>query len=146
MTREQNFRTSIKTQLTTFTAWLYIEGGEVKRLPTSSFPSFTISLGATKYTAFAFGGAPTFGEQDFRIEILYRQDQLKGDQAYLTRSDDIKLAEQFLSSVYAPPALMAGETYRIELATIIGVKPANVDTKETRFSFVVEGKYFFTLF
>ena len=146
MTREQNFRISIRTQLSAFTAWLYIEGGELKRLPTSSFPSFAIGLGTTRYTSFAFNGVPTFGEQDFRIEINYRQDQLKGDQAYLTRSDDIKIAEQFFSSVYAPPVLAPGETYRIEQAIITGIKSANVDPKETRFSFVVEGKYFFTLF
>ncbi len=145
MTREQNFRVSLKNQLNLFTAWIYIEGGELKRIPASSFPSFMVSLGATRYTAYTFTGAPTFGEQDFRIEINYRQDHLKGNLAYLTRSDDVKLAEQFFTSVYAPPILALGETYRIELAIITGIKPANIDSKDTRYSFVIEGKYFFTL-
>jgi hypothetical protein len=146
MTREINFLTSFSSQLATYSGWSFITRNGKRKLPPSDFPSFAFELGATSYTRFAFNGPATSGEQLFRLTIFFRQPQLKPLDAFASHSDDVNIAEQFVNAVYAPPAISPGETYRIEGAEIISVKPAEIDPLETRFAVKIEGKYFFTLF
>lgn len=146
MTREINFLTSIRSGLSLYTGWSAAEQPSAGKLAPSAFPSFFVSLGAAKYTRFGFTGQAVFGEQPFTITINFTEHQLKYLDASAKRSDLLSLAENYLNTFYIPPALGAGELYRIERLVILRTDGAVIDKDDTRFTAKIEGKYFFTLF
>lgn len=146
MTREHNFRTSLRTQLNAYTGWSIVESQPVKRLPTASFTAFSIELGKMQNIQSDFWGRILQGMQEFTLRIYLRFDQLKQDTASQMRSDAISSIQLFFNSVYAPPVLQVGETERIEKATIESIASANIDPSATRHEIVVRGRYYFTQF
>jgi hypothetical protein len=147
MTREQNFRTSLITQLATYSGWQNIEQSELKKIPLSEFPVFGVSLGKTTYKTFDPAGKAISGEQEFTITVYYALPLRGIDNAYLSHSDMTNIIEQFLNDpIYIPPAILPGETCRIERTMVVESKAPVIQFGDTRFVASVIGKYIFTLF
>ena len=147
MTREQNFRTSFISQFNSFSGWGNISHSEIQKLPTSDFPAFSIALGKTKYTSFDPMGKAINGEQDLFLMVYYSLPLRSTDDAYLDHSDITNTIERFINNpIYIPPAILAGETYRIERAMVTEAKAPVLQTGDTRFNVMVIGKYVFTIF
>src|SRR5579864_3098670 len=110
MTREQNFRTTFLPQLVSYTGWLTLPQSEIKKLPLSSFPVFSLELGKTKYTVFDPAGKAISGEQEFTIDVYYTLPLRTNDTAYLDHSDITDILEQFLNTpAYIPPSVSPGD-------------------------------------
>jgi len=146
MTREINFITSLRDGLSLYSGWTFTEETTSGKLAPSAFPSFGISLGATKYTKYGFTGQAICGEQSFIVTINFTEHQFKYLEAFTKHSDMSELAASYINIFYAPPLLGLGELYRIERAIITKVDAPVIDKDETRFTARLEGKYFFTLF
>lgn len=147
MTREQNFRTSLITQLAAYSGWQNIPNAEIQKLPTANFPAFSIALGKTKYTSFDPIGKALQGEQDFTVTVYYTLPLRNIDTAYLRHSDITNILEQFLNNpIYIPPAILPGDTSRIERTKITETKAPVIQSDDTRFSVTLTGKYIFTIF
>jgi hypothetical protein len=146
MTREINFLTSLRDGLSLYSGWTFTDESNICKLAPSAFPSYTISLGTTKYTKYGFTGQATCGEQAFTITINYTEHQLKYLEAFTKHSDMSELAATYINVFYIPPPLGLGELYRIERAIITKADAPIIDKDETRFTAKIEGKYFFTLF
>jgi hypothetical protein len=145
MTREINFLTSLRDGLSLYSGWAFTDEARSGKLAPSAFPSFGISLGATKYTKYGFTGQAISGEQSFVVTIHFSEHQLKYIGAFTKHSDMSELAEQYINVFYVVPPLGLGELYRIERTIITKVEPPTIDKDETRFVARLEGKYFFTL-
>jgi hypothetical protein len=146
MTREINFLTSLRDGLSLYSGWTFTDESTPGKLAPSAFPSFAITLGATKYTRFGFTGQAICGEHAFVVTINYTEHQLKYLEAFTKHSDMSELAQQYINIFYVPPPLGLGELYRIERAIITKVDAPIISKDETRFVARLEGKYFFTLF
>ena len=146
MTREHNFRTSLRMQLNGFAGWTIVEPQELKKLPTQSFTAFALELGKMHTLQSDFWGRLLQGRQDFTLRIYLRFDQLKPDLASQIRSDAVTTLQLFFNSFYAPPAMQVGETERIEKAAIESIDAAALDANATRHEIVVHGRYYFTQF
>jgi len=146
MTREQHFRITFISQLITYSSWQNILREEIKRLPLSEFPAFSIDLGKTTYKQFDIAGKAIQGEQEFTTSVYYTLPLRSGD-ILLDHSDIINIIEHFINDpVYIPPPVGFGDTYRIERAELIEVKPQSITFGETRFAASVTAKYVFTNF
>lgn len=146
MTREHNFRTSLRSQLNIYAGWTNVEPQEIKRLPTQAFTAFSVELGKTQIVQSDFWGRILAGGQEFTLRVYLRFDQLKPDAASQMRSDALASAQMFFNSSYAPPALQAGETERIDKAVIESIEIANIDPNATRHEIIIRGRYYFTQF
>lgn len=147
MTREINFLTSLRAGLALYSGWQPVdENRGAKPLPPSAFPSFAVSLGATKYTKYGFTGQAIYGEQSFVVTINFTEHQLKYLEAFTKHSDMSELAATYINIFYVPPTLGLGELYRIERAIITKIESPLIDKDNTRFTAKLEGKYYFTLF
>ena len=146
MTREHNFRTSLRMQLNGFAGWSIVEPQGLRRLPTQSFTAFSVELGKMHLVQSDFRGRLLQGRQDFTLRVYVRFDQLKPDLASQLRSDAIATIQLFFNSFYAPPVMLVGETERIEKATIESIDVAAIDPSATRHEIVVHGRYYFTQF
>ena len=146
MTREHNFRTSLRMQLNGFTGWSIVEPQQLKKLATQSFTAFSLELGKMQTVQADFWGRLLMGRQDFTLRVYLRFDQLKPDLASQLRSDAVTTLQIFFNSVYAPPAMLVGETERIEKAILESVEAAALDPVSTRHEIVVHGRYYFTQF
>ncbi len=147
MTHEQNFRTSFISQFTIYTGFQNILSEEIKKLPQSSFPVFSLDLGKTKYTQFDLAGKAIQGEQEFIVTAYYSLPLRSTDDAFHDHSDVQNLFEQFMNNpIYSPPAVIFGDTYRIERTKLIEMKAPAIAFGDTRFLASASGKYVFTLF
>ncbi|MEP7234602.1 MAG: hypothetical protein ABI778_04830 [Ignavibacteriota bacterium] len=147
MTREQNFRTSFISQFGLYSGWQNIPHKEIRKLPLSLFPSFSLGLSRTNYTSFDPLGKAIAGEQDFSITVYYELPLYDLENAYLGHSDITNVLEQFINNpVYLPPSVLPGDTYRIECTTLSDGKAPAIPLGETRFSMMIQGKYHFTIF
>jgi hypothetical protein len=146
MTREHNFRTSLRMQLNGFAGWSIVEPQGLRRLPTQLFTAFSLELGKMYNVQSDFWGRLLQGRQDFTLRVYLRFDQLKPDIASQMRSDAIATIQLFFNSFYAPPAMLVGETERIEKATIESIDAGTIDPSTTRHEIVVHGRYYFTQF
>jgi hypothetical protein len=146
MTREHNFRTSLRTQLNAYSGWSIVEPQTIKRLATQSFTAFSVELGRMHTIQSDFWGRMLQGMQEFTLRIYIRFDQLKPDAASQMRSDALSSLQLFFSTFYSPPILQIGETERIEKATIESIDKADIDPNATRHEIVVRGRYYFTQF
>ena len=146
MTREHNFRTSLRMQLSGFTGWSIVEPQQLKKLTTQSFTAFSLELGKMQTIQADFWGRLLMGRQDFTLRVYLRFDQLKPDLASQLRSDAVTTMQIFFNSFYAPPAMLVGETERIEKATLESVDATAIDPGATRHEIVVHGRYYFTQF
>ena len=146
MTREQNFRTSLILQLVTYSGWLNIPRYEIKKLPLSSFPVFSLDVGKTKYTRFDLAGKAIAGEQEFTVTVYYALPLRNLNDAYLDHSDISNILEQFMNNpVYVPPAVLPGDTCRIDRCILAESKAPVITFGDTRFVASVSGKYVFTI-
>ena len=147
MTREQNFRTSFIPQFAAYSGWGNIPRDELKKLPLSSIPAFSLDPGKTKYTKFDLLGKAIQGEQDFSVTIYYALPLYNGESAYLDHSDMINIIEQFINDpVYAPPSVLPGDSCRIECSMLTGAGAPVITYGNTRNAAIVNGKYVFTIF
>jgi hypothetical protein len=147
MTREQNFRTSFIPQLVTYSSWLNIPRNEIKKLPLSSFPVFSLDVGKTKYTQFDPAGKAIQGEQEFTVTVYYALPLRNLNDAYLDHSDISNIIEQFINNpVYVPPSILPGDTCRIDRCMLAEAKAPVITFGDTRFVASVTGKYTFTIF
>ncbi len=147
MTREQNFRTTCISQLAAYSGWQNIPRAEIQKLPTANFPAFGLALGKTKYIAFDPSGKAISGEQDFSVTVYYLLPLRSIETANLDHSDITNIIEQFLNNpIYIPPAILPGETYRIERTIITEAKAPVIGSEDTRFSVTITAKYIFTIF
>jgi len=146
MTREQNFRLSVRMQLNGFAGWSIVEPQEIKRLPAQSFTSFSIELGRAYTMQSDFWGRILVGKQDFTLRIYIRFDQQKLTAAFQLRSDVVATIQLFFNGFYAPPVIMTGESERIDKAVIDTIERADIDPSQTRHEIIVRGSYYFTQF
>jgi hypothetical protein len=147
MTREQNFRSSFISQFATYSSSQNILRIDLKKLPPSFFPAFSLELGKTKYTSFDPSGTASVGEQDFTITMFFTLPQNHTEDAYLDHSDLTNLLEEFVNTpIYSPPGISPGETYHIERAMLIEAKAPVVEIGDTRYAVNMSCKYIFTIF
>ena len=146
MTREINFITSLRDGLSLYSGWTFTDESNIGKLAPSAFPSFSISLGATKCTKYGFTGQAICGEQSFVVTINYTEHQLRYLESFTKHSDMSEIVATYINVFYTPPPLGLGELYRIERAIITKVDAPIIDKDETRFTLLLEVKYFFKLF
>lgn len=146
MTREINFLNTLRDGLSIYSGWSFIDESNIGKLVPSAFPSFSITLGATKYIKYGFTGQAICGEQTFIVTINFTERQLKYLEASTKHSDITELAVTYINTFYVPPPLGLGELYCIDRAIITKIDAPIIDKDATRFTARLEGKYFFTLF
>src|SRR5258708_33130531 len=106
MTREQNFRTSFIPQLALYSGWMNIPHSEIKKLPLSSFPVFSLDIGKTTYTKFDPSGKATGGEQEFTATVYFTLPLRSLDTPYLDHSDITNILEQFINNLLYLPSFV----------------------------------------
>ncbi len=147
MTREQNFLTSFRNQFIVYTGWNRVPILPKQKIPHSYFTAFGLECGAAKYTQYDLTGKATRGEQAFLITIYFTNPLYLGDAAETKRSDAAMIVEHFVNDpVFAPPVVIPGDTYRIDQAQLSGVDSSRYIPGDTRFTLVIRGRFFFTLF
>lgn len=146
MTREQNFRLSVRMQLNGFAGWNILDRQELKRMPAQSFISFSIELGKAYTIQSDFWGRLLIGKQDFTLRVYLRFDQQKLNAAFQLRSDVVATVQLFFTGFYLPPGILAGESERIDKAVIDTIEAAAIDPTTTRHEVVIHGSYYFTQF
>jgi hypothetical protein len=145
MTREENFRTSFQTQFTAATLLPARKPLDLAQLALSDFPSYSITLGATRYTEWDNFGNAIKGEQEFTIRLYLLTPHAMEDTALHLRSDFMTSAEQFMRGGYTFPPVGAGDNYRIDALLLLGAEQPILNRQSTRHVVVVMGKYVFTL-
>jgi hypothetical protein len=147
MTREKNFTSSLRTGLAIYSGWNAVSDDLAPgKFPPTIFPAFVIIAGDTRIRRRGYDGAITAGEQDFTVRIYFTERQLKTLDALGKHSDLTDIASLYITSIYTPPLMAPGETYRIERAVINKIDAPILDKNKTRFIADVSGTYSFTQF
>ncbi len=149
MTRELLFNNSFEPQLAAFTTWkslVAVQGAMPSTFAPSDHPGFEIIPGEAKYTAFDSFGHPTNGVQAFTVRMHFAHAQLSIAAMRATRAADVSLVEEFFSGGYVPPAVLPGDTARIDGAQLLKIDPPLLSKTATRSSIAAQAEYSFTLF
>ena len=146
MTREQNFRSTFVTAFATYSGWSEHVETPKKKLSLSSFTSFSVELGKTRFYSYDLTGRALEGSQDFKLTIYFSKPQNDINEIRTDRSDDIQTVQTFINDRFYPiPMPLPGETYRIESVELTSIEPMRVIPGESRYSIVVNGSYAFTM-
>lgn len=147
MTREENFRASFISQFGPYSGWQHTERIDMKKIPLSSIPSYSIDLGKTKYTAVDLAGKAIAGEQEFTTTVYYTLPLRGTVGAYLNHSDIMNMIEQFMNNpLYIPPPVFPGDPCRIDRTMLLGARAPVIQFGETRYAVSIACKYVFTIF
>ncbi|HET9135893.1 MAG TPA: hypothetical protein VFO76_04590 [Candidatus Kapabacteria bacterium] len=145
MTREQIFRSTFANAFAAYTEWVEVLEAPVKKLPISSFTSFSLELGKTRFENHDSTGRALSGEQDFTITIYFSKPQNDTAGIHNDHSDDLQLAQQFINDhIYPIPLVLPGDTFRIDDVEIVSVEPMRILAGQSRYTVVVNARYWFS--
>jgi len=144
MTREQHFRTTFRAQFTVQTGIAPADRRDVRALPRSQFPSYTIQLGTTTYDITPERSTPLAGSQEFTLFIAFTLPQHSLETMLAERSDYLAAIELFFTTGYAAPVVGTGENYRIQWIELLKIAETKADDLATRYTIEVAARYRFT--
>jgi hypothetical protein len=145
MTREQTFRSTFADAFAAYTEWDGVLESPAKKLPLSSLTSFALELGKTRFENQDSTGRALSGEQDFTITIYFSKPQNDIAGIRNAHSDNLQLAQQFINDhIYPIPAVLPGDTFRIDDVEIVSVEPMRILSGQSRYTVVITARYWFS--